>query len=40
MNIKALESLLFRARRLMRERLETRAQTWGEIAPRHVSAMT
>jgi RNA polymerase sigma-70 factor, ECF subfamily len=40
LNIKALESLLFRARRLMRERLETRAQTWGEIAPMHASAMT
>ncbi|WP_295526430.1 RNA polymerase sigma factor [Novosphingobium sp. Chol11] len=40
LNIKALESLLFRARRLMRERLQTRAQAWGEIAPQHVSAMT
>ncbi len=40
LNIKALESLLFRARRLMRERLETRAQIWGEIAPQHASAMT
>lgn len=37
LNIKALESLLFRARRLMRERLQTRAAIWGEIAPQHVS---
>lgn len=39
LNIKALESLLFRARRLMRERLQTRAAIWGEIAPQHVSIL-
>ncbi len=40
LNIKALESLLFRARRLMRERLSTRAQREVEIAPRRASAMS